>query len=52
MSLKGHNGKIRNVIWTSDDKKLISCGMDGAVYEWDTSTGTTKSTADILHARL
>ncbi|XP_013398082.1 cilia- and flagella-associated protein 57 [Lingula anatina] len=39
LQLKGHNGKIRSVIWTADDNKLISCGMDGAVYEWDTFTG-------------
>ena len=21
--------------WISDDKKLTSCGLDGAIYEWD-----------------
>lgn len=39
MNLKGHNGKIKNVLWSFDDSKLISCGMDGAVYEWDPMTG-------------
>uniref|UniRef100_A0A0B7A6G0 Cilia- and flagella-associated protein 57 n=1 Tax=Arion vulgaris TaxID=1028688 RepID=A0A0B7A6G0_9EUPU len=38
-NLKGHNGKVRAVVWSADDSKLISCGMDGAVYEWDTFTG-------------
>ena len=38
-NLKGHNGKIRALIWAVDDSKLISCGMDGAVYEWDPYTG-------------
>lgn len=38
-NLKGHNGKIRNIMWTADDSKLITCGMEGAVYEWDTATG-------------
>ncbi|KXJ18311.1 cilia- and flagella-associated protein 57 [Exaiptasia diaphana] len=34
-NLKGHNGKVRQVIWSQDDSKIISCGMDGAVYEWN-----------------
>ncbi len=38
-NLKGHNGKVRSVIWSADDSKIVSCGMDGAVYEWDTFTG-------------
>ena len=38
-NLKGHNGKVRAVIWSADDSKIVSCGMDGAVYEWDTMTG-------------
>ncbi|CAF0728049.1 unnamed protein product [Brachionus calyciflorus] len=38
-NLKGHNGKVRQILWSNDDTKLISCGMDGAVYEWDTITG-------------
>jgi len=37
-NLKGHNGKVRCVRWTQDDSKLISCGMDGAVYEWNIGT--------------
>ncbi|CAH8666324.1 unnamed protein product [Dicrocoelium dendriticum] len=39
-NLKGHNGKIRCIVWSNDDHKLISCGMDGAVYEWDPQKGT------------
>ncbi|KAJ8306471.1 hypothetical protein KUTeg_017016 [Tegillarca granosa] len=38
-NLKGHNGKVKSVVWTSDDSKIISAGMDGAVYEWDAFTG-------------
>ncbi|XP_032349913.1 cilia- and flagella-associated protein 57 isoform X3 [Camelus ferus] len=38
-NLKGHTGKIRSVAWNSDDSRLISCGTDGAVYEWNLSTG-------------
>ncbi|XP_069083885.1 cilia- and flagella-associated protein 57 [Pleurodeles waltl] len=39
ISLKGHNGKVRSIAWSADDSKLVSCGMDGAVYEWNTLTG-------------
>ncbi|KAK1340089.1 hypothetical protein QTO34_018653 [Cnephaeus nilssonii] len=38
-NLKGHTGKIRSIAWNADDSKLISCGTDGAVYEWNLSTG-------------
>ncbi|XP_026966553.1 LOW QUALITY PROTEIN: cilia- and flagella-associated protein 57 [Sagmatias obliquidens] len=38
-NLKGHTGKIRSIAWNTDDSKLISCGTDGAVYEWNLSTG-------------
>jgi len=38
-NLKGHNGKVRSVVWSADDSKIVSCGMDGALYEWDTATG-------------
>ena len=30
----GHNGKVRSISWTADDARLVSAGMDGAVYEW------------------
>lgn len=39
LDLKGHNNKVRSIVWSADDRKLVSCGMEGAVYEWDTSTG-------------
>lgn len=38
-NLKGHIGKVRSVVWTADDSKIVSCGMDGAVYEWDPVNG-------------
>ena len=31
---RGHNGKVRSIVWSPDDTKLVSGGMDGAVYEW------------------
>lgn len=33
-NLRGHNGKVRSLYWSPDDTKLVSAGMDGAVYEW------------------
>lgn len=33
-NLKGHNGKVKSLHWTSDDGTLVSAGMDGAVYSW------------------
>ncbi len=31
---RGHNGKVRSIGWSADDTRLVSAGMDGAVYEW------------------
>lgn len=33
-NLRGHNGKVRSVCWSTDDTKIVSAGLDGAVYEW------------------
>uniref|UniRef100_W5MH82 Cilia- and flagella-associated protein 57 n=1 Tax=Lepisosteus oculatus TaxID=7918 RepID=W5MH82_LEPOC len=43
LNLKGHNGKVRSIVWSADDSRLVSCGMDGAVYEWNTLTGKRES---------
>ncbi|XP_054836556.1 cilia- and flagella-associated protein 57 [Eublepharis macularius] len=43
INLKGHNGKVRSVVWSTDDYKLISCGTDGAVYEWNLQNGKRES---------
>eukprot|EP01006_Ploeotia_vitrea_P032137 TRINITY_DN64396_c0_g1_i1.p1 TRINITY_DN64396_c0_g1~~TRINITY_DN64396_c0_g1_i1.p1 ORF type:complete len:1185 (+),score=181.09 TRINITY_DN64396_c0_g1_i1:77-3631(+) len=32
--LRGHNGKVRCLYWLPDDTRLVSAGMDGAVYDW------------------
>jgi WD40 repeat protein len=37
-SLKGHNGKVRSVAWNIDDTRITTCGLDGAVYVWDSQT--------------
>ncbi|CAB3240040.1 unnamed protein product [Arctia plantaginis] len=38
-NLKGHNGKITSLAWSANDLTLVSCGTEGAVYEWSMSTG-------------
>ena len=38
-NMKGHNGRVRGIVWSADDQKLISCGTDGAVYEWEVTSG-------------
>uniref|UniRef100_H3CPL1 Cilia and flagella associated protein 57 n=1 Tax=Tetraodon nigroviridis TaxID=99883 RepID=H3CPL1_TETNG len=43
LNLKGHSGKVRSVAWSPDDGGLVSCGMDGAVYEWNTQSGKRAS---------
>ncbi|XP_011473927.1 cilia- and flagella-associated protein 57 [Oryzias latipes] len=43
LNLKGHSGKVRSIEWSVDDSRLVSCGMDGAVYEWNTQTGKRES---------
>ncbi|XP_046907075.1 cilia- and flagella-associated protein 57-like [Hypomesus transpacificus] len=43
LNLKGHSGKVRCVAWSVDDSRLVSCGMEGAVYEWNTLTGVREA---------
>ncbi|XP_056146428.1 cilia- and flagella-associated protein 57-like [Lampris incognitus] len=43
LNLKGHNGKVQAIAWTLDDSRLVSCGMDGAVYEWNTLSSKRES---------
>ncbi|XP_045769052.1 cilia- and flagella-associated protein 57 isoform X3 [Maniola jurtina] len=38
-NLKGHNGKITSLAWSANDLTLVSCGTEGAVYEWNMSSG-------------
>lgn len=37
-NLRGHNGKVRSVHWMADDSRIVSAGMDGAVYQWRLDT--------------
>lgn len=31
--------QVRGIEWSLDDSRLVSCGMEGAVYEWNTQSG-------------
>uniref|UniRef100_A0A3P8R8K1 EML-like second beta-propeller domain-containing protein n=1 Tax=Astatotilapia calliptera TaxID=8154 RepID=A0A3P8R8K1_ASTCA len=43
LNLKGHNGKVCRIEWSLDDSRVVSCGVDGAVYEWNTQSGKRES---------
>ncbi|XP_065072592.1 cilia- and flagella-associated protein 57 [Ochlerotatus camptorhynchus] len=38
-TLKGHNGTILSLSWSTDDLFLASGGNDGAIYKWNVVTG-------------
>lgn len=38
-TFRGHCGNVLSVAWSKDDKRLVSCGDDGAIYEWDNESG-------------
>eukprot|EP01002_Notosolenus_urceolatus_P000978 NODE_124_length_2690_cov_42.754638_g100_i0.p1 GENE.NODE_124_length_2690_cov_42.754638_g100_i0~~NODE_124_length_2690_cov_42.754638_g100_i0.p1 ORF type:complete len:876 (+),score=301.78 NODE_124_length_2690_cov_42.754638_g100_i0:62-2629(+) len=38
--LRGHNGKVKALHWSHDDSRLISVGVDGAVFEWNIHQGS------------
>src|SRR4051794_28014338 len=37
--LEGHQGAVRDVVYTSDNKLLLSIGVDGTLRVWDRTTG-------------
>eukprot|EP00392_Amoebophrya_sp_AT5.2_P006933 g6945.t1 len=43
-TLRGHNNKARAVAWTHDDSAIVSCGMDGGVYEYNMFEEAHRST--------
>ncbi|CAL7949933.1 unnamed protein product [Xylocopa violacea] len=44
--LKGHTNKVKTLTWTRTDTKLITLGTEGAIYQWDISTG--RRTSEII----
>ena len=39
IDLRGHNSKVKSLHWGADDSTIVSCGADGAVYQWDWEEG-------------
>lgn len=38
-NLKGHTGKVKALLWSQTDLKILSLGAEGAIYEWDMTSG-------------
>lgn len=38
-TLKGHTGKVKALLWSQTDLRILSMGMEGAIYEWDMTSG-------------
>ncbi|KAL0484427.1 flagella-associated protein [Acrasis kona] len=34
VTLRGHSGMVRSLYWSEDDRKMVSAGYEGTVYEW------------------
>ncbi|PRP79546.1 WD repeat-containing protein 65 [Planoprotostelium fungivorum] len=37
---KGHTNVVRALAWSHDDRRLVSAGFDGVVYQWSTHDGS------------
>eukprot|EP00102_Acyrthosiphon_pisum_P002329 XP_001943650.2 PREDICTED: cilia- and flagella-associated protein 57-like [Acyrthosiphon pisum] len=46
---KGHSNTITAMVWAPNDMKLVTCGKDGAIYEFNTRTG--ERDMDIVHSK-
>ncbi|XP_050439079.1 cilia- and flagella-associated protein 57-like [Adelges cooleyi] len=49
-TLRGHSGIISAMQWSRNDTKLITCGLDGAIYEFNMRTGEREM--DIVHPEI
>ncbi|MCI4395775.1 hypothetical protein PGIGA_G00195880 [Pangasianodon gigas] len=47
MDLNDHINKVQSVKWSEDDRRLVSCGTDGTVYEWNALTGACESSKSV-----
>jgi WD40 repeat protein len=39
IDLRGHNSRVRHLSWARGDASLVSCGQDGAIYQWNVRDG-------------
>ncbi|XP_034177079.1 testes of unusual size [Osmia lignaria lignaria] len=37
--LKGHINRVKTLLWSRSDTKLLTLGAEGVIYQWDMSTG-------------
>ncbi|OQS02156.1 WD domain-containing protein [Thraustotheca clavata] len=33
--LRGHTNQVNSIVWKQGDRKLVSCGSDGSIFQWD-----------------
>ena len=45
--LSGHQGLIRDMVWSPDGTRIITAGDDGTVRVWDATTGASLSVVEI-----
>ncbi|KAJ0409573.1 hypothetical protein ATCC90586_010084 [Pythium insidiosum] len=38
--LRGHSNRVNAIAWKHDDRKLLTCGADGAILVWNLRTAT------------
>lgn len=50
-TLKGHATGVSDMVFSADDRHLISCGIGGAVYFWDVSTGARLLELEVVDKR-
>ncbi|XP_043255440.1 cilia- and flagella-associated protein 57 [Colletes gigas] len=44
--LKGHTNRVKALLWSQTDTKLLTLGTEGAIYQWSMSTG--RRSAEII----
>nr|XP_012150129.1 PREDICTED: cilia- and flagella-associated protein 57 [Megachile rotundata] len=44
--LKGHINRVKTLLWSRSDTKLLTLGAEGVIYQWDMSTG--RRSAEII----
>ncbi|XP_031833358.1 testes of unusual size [Nomia melanderi] len=44
--LKGHTSRVKALLWSRTDTKLLTLGSEGAIYQWDINTGAR--TAEVI----
>lgn len=49
--LISHTSTVKSICWANDDSKLVSSGLDGAVYEWAIPTYERKEENVVRNAR-